>query len=112
VQGAADGDIMSLKYTINVTKNHDQVTADWDIRTDMSDTEIIASFILNVEGKPLDTQCSGGNKACKSAAYATLSKPAADCPVNFVISTNNLDVYKDNDVLRGDKTYDDVHFTQ
>jgi hypothetical protein len=102
---------MSLKYTIKVTKDHDQVTAEWDVSTDMSDTEIIASFILNVEGKPLDTQCSGGNKACKSAAYATLAKPAADCPVNFVISTNKPDVYKDNDVLRGDKTYDEANFS-
>ena len=63
---------MSLHYTIKVSKDHAQVMANWDIALDMSDTELISNFALNVDGKPLDTQCSGGNKACKSAAYSAM----------------------------------------
>lgn len=101
---------MSLHYTITVSKDHAQVTANWDINVDMSDTELIANFTLTVEGKALNTQCSGGNKACKGADYTTLSNPEADCPVTFVITTNKPDVRNGNDVLRGQKTYDDVNF--
>jgi len=102
---------MALHYAIKVSKDHAQVTATWDITVDTSDTELISSFVLTVEGKSLNTQCSGGNKACKSAAYATLSHPSTDCPVTFVITTNKPDVRKDSDVLRGEKTYDEIDFS-
>ena len=102
---------MSLRYKITVSKDHAQVTAAWDIALDMSDEELIASFSLTIEGKPLDTQCSGGNKACKGAAYATLTNPDADCPVTFVIATNKPDEQNDSDELRGDRAYDVVEFS-
>lgn len=102
---------MSLQYKIQVSKDHEQVTATWDISLDMSDTELISSFVLQVEGHALDTQCSGGNKACKGAAYAVLSNPTTDCPVTFVIMTNKPDERHGSDVLRGDKTYDDATFS-
>lgn len=102
---------MSLHYKIAVSKDHAQVTANWDISVDMSDTEVISSLTLTVDGKVLNTQCSGGNKACKSADYATLPNPSADCPVTFVITTNKPDVRNGSDILRGDRVYDDVDFS-
>lgn len=102
---------MSLHYSIKVSKDHAQAMANWDIVVDMSDSELISSFALNVEGKPLDTHCSSGNKACKGTAYAILSNPGEDCPVTFVITTNRPDVRNGSDVLLGEKTYDDVGFS-
>lgn len=102
---------MTLHYTIKVSKDRAQVTATWDINLDMSDTELISGFALAVEGKALNTQCSGGNKVCKGTDYATLSNPRADCPVTFVITTNKPDVRNGNDLLRGQKRYDDVDFS-
>lgn len=102
---------MSLRYTITVGKDHAQVTATWDIELDMSDGELISNFSLTVEGKSLNTQCEGGNKTCKSAAYATLSHPAADCSVTFVITTNKPDVRNGSDILRGEESYDDIDFS-
>ena len=102
---------MSLHYTITVSKDHAQVTANWDINVDMSDTELISSFTLTVEGKVLNTQCSSGNKVCKGADYAALSNPTADCAVTFVITTNKPDVRNGSDILRGQKTYDDSNFS-
>jgi hypothetical protein len=108
---------MSVHYIIRVSKDHAQVTATWDISVDMSDTEMIANFALTVEGKALNTQCSSsgtmgaGNKACKGADFATLSDPSADCPVTFVITTNKPDERHDDGILRGQKTYDDVDFS-
>ena len=48
---------MSLQFEIKVGKDHGQVKATWDIQTDGSDTELIANFVLTVEGKKVDTQC-------------------------------------------------------
>jgi hypothetical protein len=106
---------MSLHYNIRVTKDHALVKATWDVSVDMSDTEFISSFAVTVEGKALDTQCNnptgGGNKACKGADFVTLSNPNEDCAVTFEIITNKPDVQDGQDVLRGDKTYDDVNFS-
>jgi hypothetical protein len=108
---------MSLHYNIKVNKDHASVKATWDISVDMSDTEMIANFALTVEGKPLNTQCSSsgtigaGNKACKGADFVTLSNPNQDSVVTFVITTNKPDEQDGNDILRGDKTYDDVDFS-
>ena len=102
---------MSLEYTIKVSKDHTQVTANWDITVDVSDAELISNFTLKVEGKALETHCGAGNKACKGAAYTTLSHPSEDCAVSFVITTNKPDERNDSDALRGDKTYDEVDFS-
>lgn len=102
---------MSLRYKITVNKDHAQVAAVWDIAVDMSDEELISSFSLTIEGKPLYTQCSGGNKACKGAGQVALTNPSADCQVTFAIATNKPDQRNDGDVLRGDRTYDDTEFS-
>lgn len=102
---------MALRFSIGVSKDHAQVTATWDISLDMSDTELISSFTLTVEGKALDTNCSAGNKACRGSASATLVKPDQDCPVTFAISTNKPDEQHGEDALRGDRVFDDVTFT-
>lgn len=102
---------MSLRYTIRVSKDHEQVTATWDIAVEMSDNELISSFTLTVDGKGLETQCSVGNKACKGAAYATLEKPKQDCLVGFVIATTKPDEVHGSDTLAGDRIYDDVTFS-
>jgi hypothetical protein len=92
---------MSLRYTIKVNKDRAQVKATWDSTVDMSEGELISNFTLTVEGKTLKSECSAGNAACKGAAYATLSKPTADCPVTFVITTNKPEVRDGSDLLRG-----------
>ena len=102
---------MSLRYNIQVSKDHANVKATWDITVDMSDTEVIGNFTLTVEGKDMNTQCSGGNKACKGAAHAILSKPAEDCPVTFVITTNKPAVKDGSGYLRGSRPYDDASFS-
>lgn len=109
--GKHPAEAMSLHYTIKVSKDHAEIKAAWGIHVDMSDNELISSFALTVEGEPLNTQCSIGNKACKGAAYTILPYPGADCPVTFVITTNKPDVQNGSDVLRGEKTYDDVDFS-
>jgi hypothetical protein len=101
---------LSLRFEIKVGKDHGQVKATWDIQADESDTQLISNFVLTVEGKKVDTQCSGGNKACTGAAFAQLAHPGKDCPVTFVIMTNGAETQEGSDVLRGDHVFDDVEF--
>src|SRR5258708_34547954 len=109
------GHLMSLHYSNKVNQDHSLAKAIWDVSVDMSDTELISSFALTVEGKALNTQCNnptgGGNKACKGADFVTLSNPNEDCAVTFVITTNKPHAQSGDDALRGDKTYDDVDFS-
>jgi hypothetical protein len=106
---------MSLHYNIKVNKDHASVKATWDVSVDMSDTELISSLALTVEGKAMNTQCNnptgGGNKACKGADFVTLSNPNQDSVVTFVITTNKPDEQDGNDILRGDRAFDDVEFS-
>lgn len=101
---------MSLHYSITIAKDHATVTANWEITLDVADDELISSFVLAVEGKPLNTQCSSGNKACNGADIVSLANPSADCPVSFAIITNKADQREGSDTLRGEKTYDDAAF--
>lgn len=101
---------MSLQYHIRVEKDHTVVTARWDIAVDISDAELISSFTLAVDGKLLDTQCSDGNKACNGVVSIILANADQDCPVSFAISTNRPYSRDGNDVLRGQKTFDDIDF--
>lgn len=101
---------MALHYTIKVSKDHSQVKAAWDISVDDSDSEIIDSFVLTIEGKTVDTQCSGGNKACKGTQFVKLQKPNKECPVTSVIATSKPDVRSDSDSLRAGP-FDDVDFS-
>lgn len=39
---------VSLRYKITMSKDHAQVTAAWDVAVDMSDEELISSFVLEV----------------------------------------------------------------
>jgi hypothetical protein len=110
VSRRANGGSMPLQYNIHVSKERAQVKATWDIRVDIADTELISNFTLKVGGTALNTECSGGNKACKGADFTTLTDPNSDCPVTFVITTNKPDEADGSDVLRGAKTFDDVNF--
>jgi hypothetical protein len=58
---------MSFQYAIKVSKDRANVTATWDIPVNMSNAEIIWSLTLTVNGKTLNTQCSGGTKVYKAA---------------------------------------------
>jgi hypothetical protein len=102
---------MALRYKIKVTKDRVRVTGQWDISVDMSDGDLIADFALTVEGKNLNTRCSGGNKQCKGTDSVTLSNPDEDCEVTFVIETNRPEERHGDGVLRGGHRFDDCDFS-
>jgi hypothetical protein len=100
---------MSVKYSIRVEKDGSNVTARYDISVPMDTTELLASFELNVEGKNLiDTFLP--QKAFNGTKFHLLADSSKDVPVTFGIATNNTWTADGEDLLRGDRRYDDVSF--
>jgi hypothetical protein len=105
-----DGGNMSVKYSIRVEKDGANVTARYDIRIPVDTSELLASFELNVEGKNLiDTFLP--QKTFTGTKFYILTNPLADAPVTFAITTNETWTADGTDKLRGQKTYDDVSFS-
>jgi len=102
---------MSLRFKIKVSKDGARATGQWDVSVDMSGTDLIADFTLTVEGKNLNTRCAGGNKECRGADFVTLSNPAEDCDVTFVITTNLPEERHGDGFLRGGHRFDDCDFS-
>jgi polyisoprenoid-binding protein YceI len=102
---------MALRYKIKVSKDGARAVGQWDISVDISDTDLIASFVLTVDGKNLNTQCAGGNKHCRAADFVTLSNPDEDCEVTFVITTNRPEERHGDGVLLGGHRFDDCDFS-
>jgi hypothetical protein len=100
---------MSAKYSIKVEKDGSNIAARFDLRVDMSSTELLASFELNVEGKNLIDKFLP-QKAFTGTKFYILTKPTADTPVTFAITTNAPRSTDGSDTLRGEKRYDDVSF--
>jgi hypothetical protein len=100
---------MSVKYSIHVEKDGSNVKARYDISVPIDTTELLASFDLNVEGKNLiDTFLP--QKAFTGTKFHLLSDSSKDVPVTFGIATNDRCTADGEDVLRGDRRYDDVTF--
>jgi hypothetical protein len=105
-----DGGNMSVKYSIRVEKDGANVTARYNLRIQVDTTEFLASFELNVEGKNLiDTFLP--QKTFKGTKFYVLKNPSADAPVTFAITTNETWTGDGTGKLRGQKTYDDVSFS-
>jgi hypothetical protein len=100
---------MGAKYWIQVEKDGANVTARYDLSVEASSTELLASFVLNVEGKNLIGTFLP-QVAFTGTQFCVLADPTKDTEVTFAITTNlpwNVD---GEDTLRGEKQYDDVAF--
>ena len=103
---------MSVKYRIDVFKDGKNITANFDVRvTDISTTELISDFHLNVEDKNLVPEFQPGQTRFNGTRSATLSNPDQDATVSFDISSNNGFTASDSDTLRGSKLRDSSTFT-
>jgi len=98
---------MSAKYSIHVEKDGANVTARYDLRVDLSSTELLASFVLNVEGKNLIGTFLP-QVAFTGTQFCVLADPTKDTAVTFAITTNLPWDVDGEDTLRGEKRFDDV----
>ena len=86
--------------------------ATYDLIAPVGGTALIASFSLAVEGKELidQTHWISGQARFNGTHFAQLDHPDKDVAVAFSISSNEDWIAADNDILRGDKRFDEVSF--
>ena len=102
---------MSVKYHIEVFKDGENVTADFEIRvTDMAGPELLADFRLVVEGNNLTADFQAGQKEYTGTRSSVLKHPEKDAEVSFSISSNQGWSDSGSDTLRGSQLRDDSLF--
>jgi len=103
---------VSVKYRIDVSKDGKNITANFDVRvTDISSTELISDFHLNIDDQNLVPEFQAGQKQFNGTRFATLKNPTQDTTVSFDISSNEGFNAGDQDTLRGSKLRDSSTFT-
>jgi hypothetical protein len=102
---------MSVKYRIEIFKDGQAVTANFDVRvTDMASPELISDFRLMLDGQNLTAEFQPGQKEYMGKRGAKLKTPSTDALVMFSISSNSPWNDSGSGTLRGSKLRDDCLF--
>ncbi|MGH9743153.1 MAG: hypothetical protein ACRD51_12485 [Candidatus Acidiferrum sp.] len=104
-------DSLPINYRIRFEKDHVSVKATYDLSVPVGGPALIADFQISVDGTDLISGFIPGQTAFNGAKFHTLADPNKDVPVSFSMSNNQDWNASDNDVLRGDKDYDDAEFS-
>lgn len=104
-------DDVPISYDIKFEKDHASVKATYDLSVPVGGPALIADFQLTVEGTDLISGFMPGQTAFTGAKFYTLADPSKDAPVSFTLSSNQGWVASAEDVLRGEKDYDEAEFS-
>jgi hypothetical protein len=107
---AMASDNFPIKYKIRFEKDHASVKAIYDLSVPVGGPALIADFQISVDGKDLVSDFMPGQTRFNGSHFHTLSHPERDATVSFSMSSNQGWTSGNNDVLRGEKIYDDVDF--
>lgn len=106
----SDGNI-PIDYNVRFEKDQTIVKATYDLSVPVGGPALIADFQLSVDGTDLISGFIPGQSAFNGAKFHTLPHPEQDATVSFSMSSSQGWTASDNDVLRGDRTYDDAEFS-
>jgi hypothetical protein len=104
-------DDVPISYDIKLEKDHASVKVTYDLGVPVGGPALIADFQVTVDGTDLISGFLPGQTAFSGAKFHTLSDPNKDAPVSFTLSSNQGWVASDEDVLRGEKDYDEAEFS-
>ena len=102
---------LPVDYRIRFEKDHSSVKVTYDLRVPLGGPTLIADFQACVEGTNLISGFLLGQTAFNGAKFHTLADPSKDATVSFSISSNQDWNASNDDVLRGDRVYDDAEFS-
>jgi hypothetical protein len=103
-------DNVPVTYRIRFEKDHANVKVTYDLSVPIGGLALIASFQATVDGTDLISGFLPGQSAFNGIKFHTLAKPDQDATVSFSVSSNQGWSAGDDDVLRGDKTFDEADF--
>jgi hypothetical protein len=101
---------MAVDYSIDVSKDHENVTITYDLQVPVGGQELIAGFQVFVDGTNVIKDFTAGETRFNGTTFFKLSKPDQDANVSFSISSNLGWTASDDGILRGGKDIDDVEF--
>ncbi|MGC2803874.1 MAG: hypothetical protein WCA41_18715 [Candidatus Acidiferrum sp.] len=104
-------DNLPIQYRIRFEKDHVSVKATYDLSVPVGGPALIADFQISVDGTDLISGFVPVQTAFNGAKFHTLADPNKDATVSFSMSSNQDWGASDDDVLRGDKVYDDAEFS-
>ncbi|HXJ04619.1 MAG TPA: hypothetical protein VNH65_05950 [Candidatus Acidoferrum sp.] len=104
-------DEIPIIYRLRFDKDHANVKVTYDLTVPAGGPALIADFQATVEGTDLISGFLPGQTAFKGAKFHMLADPNKSATVSFSISSNQGWTASGEDVLRGDKVFDDVEFS-
>src|SRR5580692_8699421 len=100
-----------INYHIKFEKDHANVKVTYELSVPVGGPALIADFQVTVDGTDLISGFLPGQTAFNGAKFHTLPDPNKDAPVSFTLSSNQGWVASDEDVLRGEKNFDEAEFS-
>lgn len=100
-----------ISFNLRFEKDHASVKVTYDLSVPVGSPALIADFQVTVDGTDLISGFIPGQSAFNGVKFHTLAKPDQDATVSFATSSNQGFTASDEDVLRGDRTFDDVEFS-
>ena len=104
-------DSMPITYAIRFEKDHANVKVTYKVSVPIGGPALIADFQVTVDGADLISGFIPGQTAFNGAKFHALGNPAKDATVSFTLSSNQGFTAADQDILRGDRTFDDAEFS-
>jgi hypothetical protein len=104
-------DDVAISYDIKFEKDHASVKVTYDLSVPVGGPALIADFQVTVDGTDLISGFLPGQTAFNGAKFHILTNQNKDVSVSFTLSSNQGWVASDDDVLRGEKAYDEAGFS-
>lgn len=104
-------DSWPVTYAIRFEKDHANVKVTYNVTVPVGGPALIADFQVTVDGADLISGFIPGQTAFNGAKFHALAKPDQDATVSFTLTSNQGFSASDEDILRGDKTYDEAEFS-
>jgi|SRR5271168_421446 len=103
-------DDIPITYHIKFEKDHANVKVTYNLSVPAGGPALIADFQVSVDGTDLISGFLPGQTAFDGITFHTLANPDKDATVSYSVSSNQDWIEGDEDVLRGDKVYDEADF--
>ena len=103
----------AIRFNIRSEKDGANVKVTYDLRVPVGGPALIASFSLAVDGKELidKTHWVPGQVQFNGMQFTQLQHPENDATVAFSISSNEGWIAANSAVLRGERRFDEVVFS-
>jgi hypothetical protein len=101
-----------ITYHIKFEKDHANVKVTYDLSVRVGSPVLIADFQVSVDGTDLISGFLPGQTAFNGVKFHILASPDKDATVSYTLSSSQGTSYGEDDVLRGQKIYDEANFPQ